>query len=108
MASGATPTPTSKTAYTPYQHSPPRDDEEAEIRAAYSSFLRSIRRDVTRPFFVGAAAAFGMSFGACGPEPAISRLPTHGTSTVCAGYALWDACVAGCRSLASLLSARLK
>ena len=64
MTSGPKPPPTSQTAYTPF--TPGQQlDEEAEIRAAYGSFLRSVKRDITRPFFVGAAAAFGMSFGAC-------------------------------------------
>ena len=47
---------------------PPRtprpSDEDELIRAAYGTFLRGVRRDLVRPFFMGASAAFGMSLGA--------------------------------------------
>ena len=46
---------------------PPRtprpSDEDELIRAAYGTFLRGVRRDLVRPFFMGASAAFGMSLG---------------------------------------------
>ena len=87
----------------PYGSAPylPRP-QDAEVRAAYGNFLRGMRRDVVRPFLMGAAAAFGMSLGA--PMPAPSHWPaTRSLSSVThAGYALWDLCTLGGRTLVLL------
>jgi len=70
----------------PHAHAPlpdsrtPTAPQDAEIRAAYGNFLRGMRRDIVRPFLMGAAAAFGMSLG----------------------YALWDLCALGGRTLVLL------
>ena len=37
--------------------------QDAQIRAAYGNFLRGMRRDIVRPFLMGAAAAFGSLLG---------------------------------------------
>ena len=76
----------------PDPRTPTAQPQDAQIRAAYGNFLRGMRRDIVRPFLMGAAAAFGMSLGA----PCLNRSnqPTarsHASATR-TGYALWDMC----------------
>ena len=65
----------------PHAHAPlpdsrtPTAPQDAEIRAAYGNFLRGMRRDIVRPFLMGAAAAFGMSLGAFMPAGAPTSRP---------------------------------
>jgi len=47
----------------PDPRTPTTQPQDAQIRAAYGNFLRGMRRDIVRPFLMGAAAAFGMSLG---------------------------------------------
>ena len=53
----------------PHAHAPlpiprtPTQPQDAQIRAAYGNFLRGMRRDIVRPFLMGAAAAFGSLLG---------------------------------------------
>ena len=47
----------------PDPRTPTAQPEDAQIRAVYGNFLRGVRRDIVRPFLMGAAAAFGMSLG---------------------------------------------
>ena len=82
----------------PHAHAPlpiprtPTQPQDAQIRAVYGNFLRGMRRDIVRPFLMGAAAAFGMSLGA----PCLNRSnqPTARShaSAMRTGYALWDMC----------------
>ena len=47
----------------PDPRTPTAQPQDAQIRAAYGNFLRGVRRDIVRPFLMGAAAAFGSLLG---------------------------------------------
>ena len=87
----------------PDPRTPTTQPQDAQIRAAYGNFLRGVRRDIVRPFLMGAAAAFGMSLGL--PCLHRSNQPTarysHASATR-TGYALWDLCALGGRTLVLL------
>jgi len=70
----------------PDPRTPAAQPQDAQIRAAYGNFLRGMRRDIVRPFLMGAAAAFGMSLG----------------------YALWDMCGRTLVLLSRALGPRLR